>query len=158
MKKIILFISIYLLCQELFGQNNIYFQDNPIWRDRSLCAVPLPCLQNETVIYFVNGDTIINTLTYKRIYKKGQGHFEWLAPPPIGCSGTYWFRDSVATYYLRSSGKQVYLREPNNPSEFLLYDFDLAIGDTLPVSFNNSSMDITVTGIDSIYTPYRYLR
>ncbi|MBL0342790.1 MAG: T9SS type A sorting domain-containing protein [Bacteroidetes bacterium] len=50
----------------------------------------------------------------------------------------------------------MYLRQNNDPLEYLLYDFDLTIGDTLPLTFNNFSADITVTGIDSFSTPYGY--
>ena len=41
-------------------------------------------------------------------------------------------------------------------AEVLLYDFDLDVSDTLPVTYNNFQNDIFVTSIDSIYTPYGY--
>lgn len=52
--------------------------------------------------------------------------------------------------------KKMFLRQPADTSEYLLYDFNLLVGDTLPVSYNNYATDITVTAIDSIYTSSGY--
>jgi hypothetical protein len=156
MKTYFLTFTLLLVIINAEGQQNQYFQNNPQWQVSSSCAVPLPCVQQETRNYNVNGDTIINALTYKQIYKKGEGTYNWMGSPPAGCSGSYWYIDTVPSWFLRSDGKQMYLRQPNDASEYLLYDFDLAIGDTLPVTFNNYQSDVYVTGADSIYTPYGY--
>lgn len=123
------FTSILVLAlTSVIAQPNLYFQNNPVWQVSSSCAVPAPCIQEESKNYFLNGDTTINSYTFKKVYKKGQGFYNWMAPPPIGCTGSYWFIDTIPTYFLRSIGKQIYLRQPSDTSEYLLYDFDLSIG------------------------------
>lgn len=139
-----------------FSQVNTYFLNNPVWQTSSSCAMPYPCIQNESYNSYTNGDTILNSLVYKKIYKKGQGTYNWMAPPPIGCSGSYNYIDTIPSYFLRSAGKQIFLRQPMDTSEHMLYDFNLIVGDTLPLSYNNFATDITVTAIDSIYTSNGY--
>jgi type IX secretion system substrate protein len=154
-------LIVILICTSSvsFSQTNSYFVNNPVWKISSSCAVPYPCVQNELYNYYTDGDTIFNTLIYKKIYKKGQGTYNWLAmPPPIGCSGSYNYIDTVPSYFLRSAGKQIFLRQPFDTSEYLLYDFNLLVGDTLPITYNNYETDISVTAIDSIYTLYGYLK
>ncbi len=141
------------------SQVNLYFLNNPIWKVNSVCAVPNPCIQNETYNYYINGDTIINTLTYKKIFKKGSGYYSWMAPPPSsGCTGSYNYIDSTPSFFLRSSGKKMFIRVPNDTNEYLLYDFNLQVGDTLPITYNNPQNTVYVSGIDSVYTPYGYLK
>ena len=110
-----------------FSQINGYFMNNPVWQTSSSCGVPHPCVQNESYNYYTNGDTIFNSLVYKKIYKKGEGSYIWLAPPPaIGCSASaYNYIDTVPSYFLRSAGKRIFLRQPFDTSEYLLYDFNL---------------------------------
>jgi hypothetical protein len=139
-----------------FSQVNSYFTNNPVWQINSACAVPYPFLQNEAYLYYANGDTIFNSLVYKKVFKKGQGTFNWMGAPPAGCSGSYNYTDTLSSYFLRSSGKQVFLRQSMDTSEYLLYDFNLSVGDILPLTFNNFATDITVTHIDSIYTLQGY--
>lgn len=152
-----LFAILLFVSPANFAQVNSYFEYNPVWQQSSSCAVPAPCIRTEQYNYYTNGDTSIHSLVYKKIYKKGQGTFNWMSPlPNPGCWGTYSYIDTVPSYFLRSAGKQMFLRQPSDTSEYLLYDFNLAVNDTLPVSYNNYATDVTVTAIDSIYTPYGY--
>jgi hypothetical protein len=156
MKKLYFLSTVLFWLAAANGQVNIYFQNNPAWLVSSSCAVPLPCIQQESKYYYLAGDTIINSNTYKQVFKNGQGTYTWMAPPPVGCSGTYAYTDTTPAYFLRSAGQQMFLRQPADTSEYLLYDFNLSVGDTLPVTFNNPQSNIYVSGIDSIYTPYGY--
>lgn len=162
MKKILLSSSlkiIFLLAFHLSSaQVNTYFQHYPVWQITSAFSVPAPCIQEESFNYYSSGDTVINLLTYKKIYKKGRGIFNWYAPPPVGCSGTYNYIDTLPSFFLRSAGKQMFVSFPLSSSEQLLYDFNLSVGDTLPLSFNNFFSGVTVYAIDSVYTPYGYLQ
>lgn len=72
-------------------------------------------------------------------------------------TGLYSYKDSIPSYFLRSIGKQMFLRRPGlDTTEHLLYDFNLGVGDTLPLSFNNFQNDVCVIAIDSIFTQYGY--
>lgn len=151
-----LFAILFFQSTYSFSQINTYFQNNPVWQNTSSCGQFYPCVDQETYNYYVNGDTLFNGLTYKKIFRKGTGEHMWFAPPPALCSGTYSFIDTFPSYFMRSFGKQMFIRTPFDTSEYLLYDFNLIIGDTLPISYNNYESNVTVIAIDSIYTPYGY--
>lgn len=55
--------------------------------------------------------------------------------------------------YLRQEGRKLYARLPNNSGEFLMYDFSLAIGDTLriPIPYEGSAnFGYIVTGVSTV--------
>jgi Secretion system C-terminal sorting domain len=141
------------------SQVNTYFLNNPKWKITSSCAIPYPCIQNETYNYYTSGDTVFNSLVYKKVFQKGFGTYSWMSTlPPSSCSGGYSYNYPLPNYFLRSSGKQIYMRQLSDTNEYLLYDFDLSIGDTLPITYNNYATDVKVIAIDSIYTPYGYYK
>jgi hypothetical protein len=158
--KIVFWLTGFLSCVQLpaFCQVNEYLNHNPVWLINSQCALPYPCIQNENYNYYTNGDTLFNGLTYKKIFRKGEGFYSWMGPPPPGpgCSGSYSYTAPGPSYFVRSDYKQMYIRQLSDTNEYLLYDFDLAVGDTLPLTFNNFLPYTTVTAVDSISTPYGY--
>ncbi|MFN5831336.1 MAG: T9SS type A sorting domain-containing protein [Bacteroidota bacterium] len=156
MKKKLTLILFCLMLQVTVAQNSNWLANDPIWQVNSSCAVGYPCIRQETLNYYFIGDTLLNGMLYKQVFKKGQGQFNWMAAPPAACSGTFSYIDTVPCYFLREAGMKIFLRQPLDTAEYLLYDFDLAIGDTLPVTFNNFQADVYVTAIDSFFTPYGY--
>jgi hypothetical protein len=145
-----------------FSQVNDYFQHNPVWTVKLSCGVSDNCLKTDYTNYYIKGDTSIQGLTYKQIYRKGQGshHFGYTGSTivPTNCTGAHSFIENKPDCFLRSQNKKIFLRRPNDTSEHLLYDFDLTVGSTLPLTYNNTSSNIKVTAIDSIHTPYGYLK
>ena len=142
----LILISVSLIS---FSQEIDYFADNPEWKQTSVCSVPYPCVQTMQYVYYVNGDTTINDTLYKKIFIRGVYDENWLAPPPsleCGASGSF------NNYYLLllQDGLQMYIRTLETESLILLYDFDLNVGDALPMSFNNYTSDILIDSIDSI--------
>lgn len=155
--RLIALLFVMLICNDLRAQINEYLLHNPVWRDSSTCAVPQPCIQYEGYNFYVNGDTTWNGQVYKKIFRKGAGLNVWMGPPPAQCSGTYSYTETEPSFILRSFGKQMFIKIQSEPSEQLLYDFDLEVGDTLPATYNNWPGNIIyVTAIDSFYTPYGY--
>jgi len=140
------------------AQENTYFENNPVWQVSSICSAPYPCVLNETYNYYIGGDTVLNGLTYKMILKTGIGFYSYFGNPPVPpfCVGSYEYQNQSPEFFLRSLGKQMYVLACAGCEEELLYDFDLEVGETLPLSHNNWSEDITVLAIDSIYTPFGY--
>jgi len=155
--KWLIFISLGIPCF-VYGQVNEYFNHNPVWQVNHMCSAPAPCIENETYNYYVNGDTVFNGLTYKKIYKKGTGYYSWFGPPPgsPSCTGTYSYVNAQSEHFVRSDAKKIFIRVPNDTAEYLLYDFNLQIGDSLPLTYNNYQSGTIVTAIDSIATPYGY--
>lgn len=156
MRTIIL--SMVLMIGTGLRSQNEYFQNNPVWQCTSSCMWNFPCVTNETYNYYINGDTLINSLTYKKIFKKGNGSYFWSSSnPPQSCSGYYTFIDSTPSFFLRSAGKQMYIYPIGGP-EALLYDFNLTVGSMLPLTYNNMDPGISVTAIDSFNTPNGYYK
>jgi hypothetical protein len=158
--KLIFFVYIslhFLTSIRLTAQENAYLKNNPIWQLNSSCSIGGFCIQNELFNYYTKNDTLIDSVKYVEIFRKGQGSFTWNAGGNnMGCVGNFVNIDAVPKFFLRSLDKQMYVRYPGDSLEQLLYDFNLNVGDTLPLTYNNFFKDIYVTAIDSIYTAFGY--
>jgi len=161
MKHCCLFLAAAFSCiASVSHAQNEYLQNNPVWKMTSHCAYGYPCITHTTYNYYVDGDTVINSVLYKQVFSKGSVTYSWMANPPVspGCNvnGGYTYVDASTNYFVRSAGKQMYISFAGNPEQ-LLYDFDLDIGDTLPLSYTNAPNNIiVVTNIDSFFTPHGY--
>lgn len=149
-------IIILLSAFSSFSQVNNYFQYNPEWHIRFSFS-DQNCSGNEdSYNYFTNGDTILGSWSYKKIYKKGLTS-DFVSCQPINTTP---YSNTTASFYLRSFGKKMFLFNSGDTIEKLLYDFNLFVGDTLPETYTynpgNSIGVTTVTAIDSIYTPFGY--
>jgi hypothetical protein len=150
-------MTLFFISPAAYSQVNSYFLNDPAWKVKTTCWVSNWCLSNEFYNYFTNGDTVINTLVYKKIYRKGYTTYtDHGGSFSANCQGPDMYNDPFPNYFLRSAGKQMFVRFPGSVPEVLLYDFNLQVGDTLPVSYNNYATDVKVTAIDSIYTSYGY--
>lgn len=104
------------------------------WEDE--CPIPFPCRFDQ---YAYKGDTMVNNLTYHRLYYTYQVFGEVTQG---GYKGL--IRQDTAQ-------KKVYYFPSNEPGEYLLYDFNLQIGDTLPVTYNHGALDeMVVENIDTL--------
>ncbi len=125
-----------------------YFSNNPQWRQSSSCRWWGDCIEDQEFVYYINGDSIVNNILYKKLYKRGQLDQYWMGPPPYeNCDDHYTF-NSFHTL-LRQDGLKIYIKE-SGAGDTLLYDFNLNIGDTLPKTWNQHQDSIIVTSIDSI--------
>ncbi len=117
----------------------------------------MPCLEIYNYVYYLNGDSIIGDNTYKKVFKSGVKEFSWMGPwppPDSTCSGSNWFNYLQAL--VRQDGRKIYIHDVGQ-NEALLYDFDLAVGDTLPeTSFYYAQDDIVISSIDSILVGESY--
>jgi hypothetical protein len=109
-----------------------------------------PCWITREYVVEISGDTIIGTYTYKKMIYHGLHYEQQQSPSPSAppCNPTYTFSEPYA--YLRQDSSKLYIRGIYEQTDSLLYDFDLQIGDSLPLSFNNSLSDIIVTGITTL--------
>lgn len=106
-----------------------------------------PTTTYEGFRYYINGDTVLNSLSYHKLYR-----------------GNTNLSDSTGSYYgaFRESGQKIYYRGQNNLSisssysdtvEYLLYDFNLGVGDSVLIlncSFPSDSGYLYVQSIDSV--------
>lgn len=138
----------------LSAQVTNYFENNPQWRQRSDCNTG-DCIETEDYVYYLNGDSVIDSFTYKKVYKYGLLSHVWYNDPPIPdwCSGSTTFNQFYSL--VRQEEDRIYTRMWGEP-DALLYDFDLNIGDTLPLTWNQWQEDIVVMSIDSLLVGNSY--
>ena len=122
---------------------------NSEWRTNSSVWEPGDQINLRYYRDFIDGDTIINSKHYHKVYQSGYGLIDWIPEP---------------YYYYFNHSLHGYLREDNNSwytisygaQEELLYDFNLQVNDTIESAFTISMEPITITAIDSILVDYEY--
>ena len=153
----------FIIIMFLFGFNGITlgqsaqsnydeFADSAIWRVDQMFYVPAQwsCSIQHYFHYYTDGDTTINSLSYRKIYRSAvttnvitcdSSHF--IPPPPIsGYVGA--LRDD-------STANQTYFVFENTSTDSLLYDYNMLVGDTLKGCLNPIAWQyITVESIDSV--------
>jgi hypothetical protein len=154
--------ALTLLCLfpvALSAQSN-YFGNAPIWRVSSTTMgfTIANCLSTDTYNYYLKGDTAIGSAVYQKVLKKGFGYFTYYgSPTPAACSGTWSYNDSTHwTALVRDTLKRIYILRVGDVHENLLFDFNLHVGDTLPLTANNTNPNLYVKSIDSLLVAGKY--
>jgi hypothetical protein len=152
MKKI-LFIFFILISLSVKSQTTVYHpfpEDTATWISDYYDNICMGYCSS--YFYEMKGDTIINSQSYNKIYSR-YGHFYYISPPPnliIGAS----FTPCSYTGAIKqdSINKKVYFIDSTMTTDTLLYDFNLAIGDTIQSWYNKFSIQwpMIVSGIDSV--------
>jgi len=98
-------------------------------------------LYNEKLKYFFNGDTIINSTSYLKLYKSSYLYYT--------TNGQQLSEYNTSLYVgaIREASKKIFYVEKNLNQEILLYNFNLHIGDTIDGLIHQGD---TITGIDTI--------
>ncbi len=153
-KKAIIVCVFQLICFYISSQNS-YLNNIPVWKLTGSCSAPYPCLLNSEYIYYIHHDSLINGVSYKSVFKKSNNTYQWMSNPPVqNCQGSY--LENIFVANIREQGKKIFIR--SDSSEYLLYDFNLSVGDTLPLSYNNFFGNITISALDSIYVDGVFLK
>jgi hypothetical protein len=130
------------------GQASVYhpFPDsNAVWRQfTAWYDAGCNCYPCRDYQVYINGDTIINSVTYKSLYWSGT----W---GPGFCDWAVFSTGSPYVAY-RESNKQIWLYHYDLHNEELLYDFNLNVGDTLTTLFSQ----IIISQVDSILVGSTY--
>lgn len=157
MKHLLLLLCFLSFYGTSSAQTNSYLQNNPQWVVLLANGFNYPCIVYDSMNYYLNGDSVINSLQYKQLYKCGSAWSSWQSPQPnTGCNLNYTYCDTTPVGFLRSQGLQMYFIPNGDTSEQLLYDFNLTVGSQLPQTYAFCCPGASVTSIDSIYTPYGY--
>lgn len=100
---------------------------------------------------FIDGDTVINSKQYYKVYQSGYGYIDWI-PHPF-----YHYFEHLFHGYLREENNKWYTLY-NGPQEELLYDFNLQVNDTIESAYTYTYTlePITITVIDSILVDSAY--
>jgi hypothetical protein len=127
-----------------------YLDGNPVWRQSRIFNYS--CFEIHDYMYYLNGDTTLGNYTYKKVYDRHYVVIDSLFSPPYVCSGEYYYDEF--RILIRQEGKKLFVNEQG--TEFLLYDFDLEVGDTLPETYNHYNHDVIVSSIDSLQVGEEY--
>ena len=148
MKKI-LFLTTFFVSLLSQSQTNDYFQNGAKWRiNWSGLSMSASCAINQQYVCEISGDTTIGAHTYKKFIHHGlateMGIMGYMGP----CTPNYTFSQPYA--FLRQENERIYLYDIWDEIDTLLYDFDLQVGDFLPLTYNNASSDIQINNITTI--------
>ena len=94
---------------------------------------------------------MIAGINWTKITRQGTISYMWQSLPPVpqSCEGsTSYGPEFYPVQLIRQEGRQMHIWDGS--SDQLLYDFDLQVGDTLPISWNNWNEEITVIAVDSV--------
>ncbi|MCD6017590.1 MAG: Soluble aldose sugar dehydrogenase YliI precursor [Bacteroidetes bacterium] len=151
---------IFLILISYFGksQNNL-FNSTADWSISSY-NVNMTCITNDIYNSYFNGDTIINSNQYYKLYKSGNKYSQ------SGCPSifNYYYTDLNLHILTRYFNKKIYFIDLNasNPTEKIFLDYNLNIGDTIKnvgfttTPFNNFSF--VVSSIDSFLLNTSYFK
>lgn len=147
MKKSILIVFIISLSLNGNSQFHIYHplpSENAVWRESFGGSYTSSCSDYQLIII---GDTLFDGFTYHKIQKSG---VEYYVDQSGWCTWiiAYHFDYYLGAFRNDSVNKMVYFLE--NSIDTLLYNFNLNVGDTLPITYTNSYSDNYVETIDSI--------
>lgn len=129
-----------------FGQVSEYLPDGATWRiNRVGLSGSNQCWYNDQLVCTVAGDSVIGPYTYKKIMERGY-YQEFGIVMGTQCAPSFVHNNLYAL--LRQDSLSIYLWDGNQDT--LLYDYNLQVGDTLPLSFNNVSTEVVVDSISEI--------
>jgi hypothetical protein len=143
----LLVILLFFSGKMVFGQTPNYLADGSKWRINSVgLSNTTPCWTEGKYVVEIVGDSVIGGLTYKHLIYHGVMSENPINPQPgVICNADYTFSNLYG--FVRQAGKKLYSYDLMESVDTLLYDFDLQVGDTLPLTIINSDTAITVTAI-----------
>jgi len=132
-------LSFQLVCWQ-FSQGQSYkpfpLEDGVQWRELYLCVESLDpgCMEFYIQEYNIVGDTVINSISYKKIINKAYPFIlDWDSPNCCerGMYMYWYFGGNKMAIRQDTSLRTVYMYDYNSNTEGLLYDFSLNVNDTL---------------------------
>jgi len=122
------------------------------WKESS-SILNSSCFENFRHQYRISGDTTIGNYLYAKLFVKSVIHRGPIMNSQF-CNDEYTFTDDYYYGAIRESDKKIYVIATEfSPSEYLAYDFNLTIGDTMPSPRPNYSQfpgDRIIVAIDSV--------
>ncbi|MBL7950499.1 MAG: T9SS type A sorting domain-containing protein [Flavobacteriales bacterium] len=141
-----------LLFPALLTAQPHYLDNDPVWTVTAVCNQAGmgggPCITTDTYRYTLGADSIVDGITYKQVLRSGHVSYAWYggAPAPSSCMGTSSYPEQFHGL-LRQEGRALFTYD--GQADALLFDFDLEVGDHLPITVNNWNDQVVVTALDS---------
>lgn len=123
------------------AQMNVYheFPDSNAWWNVTAqgccwtgCAgppTPNPIIADYVFSYYINGDTLINSVPYRKMYKSGSGHEHCAYGNAVNV--WYYYDDYFGAFREDTSTREVFYVAPSTTNEFVWYDFGAGVGDIM---------------------------
>lgn len=149
MKKLLLIFFFFIFSTGLKAQSWVYHPfpaDSAIWMEEHVGSDGYYTYKR---IYML-GDTLVGSLNYKKIY---QTYATWMSfsPTPITPA------NYVGSIRQDIPAKKVYFIDPGFVTDYVLYDFNLNVGDIVTISSIVETDDtIRVVSIDSVIVSGNY--
>ncbi len=145
MKSSVFYLAFILIALKIQGQAYVPFPDSgAIWQEvlKPYPPGPMPSYMEHNH-YSVSGDTLINNTSYIKLYKTQYD---------VNCSQFYEGPFFAGGLRNDTTARKVYFFNAFDSQEYLLYDFSLEVGDTVPQTYNNISYpNLLVDSIDSVF-------
>jgi len=143
-----------LLAFDVQAQTSIYYpfpDSGAVWHQERSVLIGHSDYYNFVEEFSLSNDTIIGSFTYKKLnivllHELSVSYICFPSRPsiPVSYSG---YAGGIRQDIL---SKRIYYIEGGSNIEYLLYDFNLSVNDTLPATFTNAGT-LTVQSIDSIF-------
>lgn len=147
----------------VFSQAQIpnYLENGMQWSQHTQDHHNFPTtVTNYNYVYFIQDDTLINSVLYKKLYIRGSYNIQNIYHKPAGDypnQDQYFHKLSTV---IRQDGRKIFMRIGKNQntifSDTLIYDFNLAKGDTLADTKNQSPFFKIITDEDSVLIGSEY--
>ncbi len=147
MKKHLLPLALFLfLATQTKAQTSVYhaFPDsNAYWNQSEQWDAGDGCTGNVVRSIFIKGDTTIGSYLYHKLFQTGDS---FPFPSSCGSAEPYFINQYIGAMRQDTAQREVFIYIDS--SETLLYDFNLAVGDTMPGNDNEPSS--VVGAVDSV--------
>lgn len=138
---VLAFFPVYIYCQL-----PDYLPNGATWRiDKIGLSSQFDCWYKDQIVCTVTGDSVIGQQPYKKITAHGY-YQEFGIVMGTNCSSPYVHDELYAL--LRQDSLTIRIWENNQ--EYLLYDFNLQVGNLLPLTYNNFNDSVSVDSISTI--------
>lgn len=151
MKNLTTLITL-LSCNILFSQNYTFFPEaKAIWNQTHKYLPNCGSFPCKITQYIQDGDTIIDFKRFNKLYESGERIADWNRTDPNFPIPIYEFYNIGYIGAIRqdSSSKKIFYLPKDYEKDTLLYDFNLSVGDPVPITFINNLID-TIIKIDSV--------
>lgn len=106
--------------------------DTAVWRFRGFVHYN-PCFHIDWQYMLTNQDTVVGIHTYRKMYQLGHQLVYLDCVEPLLGSTTPQYSIPLLRGLIREEGRKVYFWPTSYDSEYLAYDFDQQVGDTIPL-------------------------
>lgn len=159
MRKLLLVLTVFLSVTAVHGQTNIYhaFPDSAFWRVNILINTSMGggCLATYYFHYYSSGDTLINSLVHKKVYKSFVALTSTGPPSPCDPIPPIKFSGYVGALRDDSIANKTFFVFPNYNNDTLLYDYNLNANDTVK-GFIGMYCNTVVSSVDSVLISGQY--